>query len=180
MTEDTAATVETTEITIQGLTFEVPAPYSEGHVLTAGEASALNQTLAENLRNNFAVNIKKAIAKYREVNKIADEVEIAADKLDKDELDAELAKYATEYKFGVRKSGGTRTPKDPVEAEAQKIALIRIKAALAKKNIDVKSIDKERMAKLVADALEKYPDIRESAARRVAEMNDLTSAILDI
>ena len=46
------------QIIIQGVTFNVPTPYAEGHVLATNEASALNQLLHENLRNNFASKVK--------------------------------------------------------------------------------------------------------------------------
>jgi hypothetical protein len=46
--------VATHEITISGSRFVVPAPYRAGHICTEGEAHALNQTLAENCRNNLA------------------------------------------------------------------------------------------------------------------------------
>ena len=55
--DETAAaptTASTDEITIAGQVFSVPVRYAAGHVLTEGEASALNQTYHENLRNNFA------------------------------------------------------------------------------------------------------------------------------
>jgi hypothetical protein len=48
------------QITISGHSFNVPVRYEEGHELTAGEASALNQTYHENLRNNFAKKVKDA------------------------------------------------------------------------------------------------------------------------
>ena len=53
---------ESNTITIQGESFSVDMPYSEGHVCTSTQAGALNQTRAENLRNNFASSVKKAAA----------------------------------------------------------------------------------------------------------------------
>ena len=52
--------VQTKSITVQGFTLSVPVPYAEGHTLTEAEAAVLNQTLAENLRNNFGSQIKKS------------------------------------------------------------------------------------------------------------------------
>jgi hypothetical protein len=40
--------------TIKGQTFTMLPRYAEGHICTAGEAAALNQTLRENVRNNLA------------------------------------------------------------------------------------------------------------------------------
>jgi hypothetical protein len=44
---------------IMGLQFEVRAPYCAGHLCTAGEARALNQTRLENIRNNLAAKAKQ-------------------------------------------------------------------------------------------------------------------------
>lgn len=46
--------VQTKEITIAGKQYRVPVRYAIGHSLTAGEASALNQTFHENIRNNLS------------------------------------------------------------------------------------------------------------------------------
>src|SRR4029077_16952210 len=48
----------TQAITIAGTRFTVPVRYAEGHVLTAGEANALNQTYLENCRNNLSGRAK--------------------------------------------------------------------------------------------------------------------------
>jgi len=157
-----------TPITIQGLEFEAPQPYKPGTIeLTEGEASALNQTLAENLRNNFAPRIKAAITEYRKANQMADDAEVPVSNLDKDALDEAFEKYANEYKFGVRTGGGPRTPTDPVEREAFGIAREKVKEALRKKNIELTSVSKEKMGEYIKQVLEKYPAIREEAVRRV-------------
>ena len=98
------------QITIAGHSFNVPVRYEEGHELTAGEASALNQTYHENLRNNFAKKVKDAGASA-----------------DLTALQAELDKYATEYQFGVRTSSGVGVSRDPVMSEALRIAVKQIK-----------------------------------------------------
>jgi hypothetical protein len=159
----------TVEITIQGMSFEVDRPYAAGeHVLTAGEANALNQTRAENLRNNFASVVKKAMVDYRKANNMAEDAEVPVDKLDRDALEAEFDKYAAEYQFSERAGGGgPRTPKDPVEREANRIAWDKIKVSLGKKGIKIDSISAEKKAELIASALEKYPAITEEAQRRV-------------
>lgn len=169
-----------TEITVQGLTFNAPQPYAAGHVLTEGEASALNQTLAENLRNNFAPKVKSAIAEFRKANEIAEDVEVGVDRLDKEELDRAFLEYAQAYEFGVRRASSPRVPKDPVEAEARKIALEKVKTALKAKGFALQSIDRERLDKLTDDVLAKYPDIREMAKRRVEELSSIADAILEI
>lgn len=160
--------------TVQGLTFNMPQPYAAGsHELTEGEASQLNQVLAENLRNNFAAKIRAQLEAHRATNKIPEDQEVGVDVLDKDELDAEFAAYATKYEFGVRQSGGVRVPADPVGKEAHKIAWGRIKDALGKKNIKIDSVSKEKRAELIEQTLAKYPAIREEAERRVNAVADI-------
>ena len=53
-----ATLTPTQAITIAGTRFTVPVRYAEGHVLTAGEANALNQTYLENCRNNLSGRAK--------------------------------------------------------------------------------------------------------------------------
>lgn len=175
--EDTIA-----KITIQGLEFEAPQPYKPGaHELTEGEASALNQTLAENLRNNFAPKIKAEMAKYRQANGLAEDAEVAISSLDQDALNEAFDKYASEYEFGVRKGGGgPRTPTDPVEREAFGIARDKVKAALKAKNIEVGSVSKEKMGEYIKQVLDKYPAIREEAKRRVDTTAGLAVEGLDV
>lgn len=98
------------QITIAGHSFNVPVRYEEGHELTAGEASALNQTYHENIRNNFAKKVKDAGAT----------ADLAA-------LQAELDAYAEQYQFGVRAAGTGGVTRDPVMSEAMRIAVKQIK-----------------------------------------------------
>lgn len=167
---DPAATAAAavSNITIQGLEFEVPRPFKAGpHELTAGEAHALNQTMAENLRNNFASVIKDAMTAYRKANSLAEDAEVPVANLDSDALQTELDKYAGEYKFREGGGGGMRTPTDPVEREANAIALAKVKAKFSEKGIKLNSVSKEKMAELVKAVVEKYPDIKAEAERRV-------------
>lgn len=172
MTDQTAAAGADTPysaITIQGLEFQVAQPYKAGnHALTAGEASALNQTRAENIRNNFASTIKKAIEEFRTTNKLAEDAEVPVTSLDHDDLSEKLATYDGEYEFGVRGGpSGPRAPVDPVGREAFRIASERVKLALKKKGIKLDSVPKEKMAEFVTGAIAKYPEITAEAKRRV-------------
>lgn len=103
-------------VTIAGLSFDVPLRYEPGHVLTEGEASALNQTLCENVRNNIAPRIKKAEEALAEGQTIVHS-----------EWQATVADYATKYEFGVR---AISTPADPLEAEVNRMVRAIIKTAL--------------------------------------------------
>jgi len=161
--ETAPAVSPTAEITIQGETFAIPQPFAEGHVLTAGEASALNQTYAENLRNNFAKTVK--------ASKEAGTFEHAG-------AQAALAEYAASYAFGVR-SSGTRTAVDPVEKKATDLASSIVKAKLTEKGIKMSALAEGQFDKAVAALLEKRPDIREEARRQVDMAKSIAASALD-
>lgn len=157
------------EITIQGIKFELPdPPYSEGHVMTDIEASVLNQTFIENVRNNCRNMVIKATEEATKDDK----------ELDVDALQAAVTEYAEGYTFGVRGEGPARIV-DPVEREAMALAKDRVKAALKAKGANLKEVGAERINELAAQAVEEHPAFRELAQKRVDEQNALT-ATLDI
>lgn len=146
--------------TIAGQTFQVVQPYAEGHVLTSGEASALNQTYAENIRNNFAARVKDAVE---------------AGTFDQEVFQGQLDDYMGEYEFGVRRGGGGRSG-DPVMAEAMTIARDKVRQAIKRagkhKLSDVPASEITRLAKeLISSG--KYPQIMEAAKARVDAQRDV-------
>lgn len=104
------------EVTIAGEVFKINPRYSEGHALTENEAAALNQTYFENIRNNMA----KAVAEAKEANAF-----------DTDVMQDKITAYANEYEFGARRGPGA--PRDPVGAEAFRLAKKDVSAAVAQK-----------------------------------------------
>jgi hypothetical protein len=100
---DQFTVTSTQAITIAGTRFTVPVRYAEGHVLTAGEANALNQTYLENCRNNLSRKAKDGTL----TQKIVDQ-------------------YAASYQFGQRTGGFG--PGDPVASMALTIARKRVKS----------------------------------------------------
>lgn len=100
------------------VTVQVPQPFVAGaHTLTEGEASALNQIVAENLSNNLRAKIVQGqnTAAEGQPDNFIPYTESTAQAL----VDA----YLAEYELGVRRSGtGERQVTDPVEREARKIA----------------------------------------------------------
>lgn len=90
------------EFTIAKQVFTCPVVFSDGHVCTAGEAAALNQTLRENIRNNLA----------------------GTDDLTQGDVDGAVLAY----EFGSTRAGGPkRTPEqiifdDVLLAKAQRVA----------------------------------------------------------
>lgn len=158
-----------TAITVAGVSLSVPAPFVEGHVLRPNEAAALNQTYAENLRNNFASNVKKAI-----------ETAGDAKNLDLESLQNEMDEYITKYDFGVRRGGGGTRVVDPIEREALNLAKEKVKTALRNKGHNLKDIGAEQINKLAKQALEKYPQLLERAKQIVELKAQIGQETLDL
>jgi len=157
-TEDTTPAEATPsaahDITIAGIVLSVPAPFGEGHVLSSVEAGVLNQTYFENIRNNFASAVKK----------VKEAAETAGTEIDPGALQTALDEYVAGYTFGVRRGGGgSRVAMDPIDKETKRIAETKVKAALAKKGIKFKDVDKANFNKIVAEVIEKHPQIRVAA-----------------
>lgn len=143
---------------IAGQLFAIAAPFDEGHALTANEASAMNQLLAENIRNNFAKRVKDAD-------------DVAG-------LQAELDNYVKEYEFGVRRSGGGRTG-DPVEAEAMAIARSKVKQALQAKGHKLADISASKITELASQALAKHPEWTDLAVQVVSQRDAVADVELE-
>jgi len=158
------------QIIIQGVTFNVPTPYAEGHVLAANEASALNQLLHENLRNNFASKVKAVRGEDADRNLDADEVQGLQEALDA---------YASGYEFGVRSVRSSGPSLSAIDREAISLAKAAIKAALKKKGYDVKSLDKEDLENKALELIDRRPEFREQAAARVAAKKAAAATSLD-
>jgi hypothetical protein len=129
------------EITIQGAVFLIPNRYAEGHVLTKGEADALNQTFAENIRNNVVARAKKAADTVAEGSEAS--VAITQELIDT---------YAAEYVFGVRKST-RKVDKNPVEVEERRLARQAVNDAIKRKGLKLKDIADETYEGYVTAAI---------------------------
>ncbi len=103
-------------ISISGVAFDVTAPYAPGHQLNEAEAKVLNQTRAENIGNNFRADVKKALE--------------AGTPEALEAVKTALAEYDAKYQFSMTQA---RTPIDPIEAEAIRIAKEIVKAKIAEK-----------------------------------------------
>lgn len=145
------------QVTIAEKTFSVPQPYAAGHVLNANEASALNQTYAENVRNNKAKAVKEAVAE---------------NKFDQDVFQGQIDDYCSSYEFGVR-TGGGRTG-DPVMAEAMDITRDLVRKTLAKQIAAGTCVDAEgaRVTKLSDISAARISEL----AKGVLNRNDANSA----
>lgn len=125
------------KIIIAGGEFTIPQPFEAGHVCTEGEARALNQLLAENVRNNMAAKVKAGTA-------TADDV---------------LA-YAKAYEFSV--ASVPQAKLDPVENECRKLARAAIKAELGKQGVKLEQVDEGALAEEIL-RVAAMPEIRKVA-----------------
>ena len=152
----------TSEIAIAGINFQAPNPYVAGHALRENEAGVMNQTLHENLRNNFASTVKEAKTKAEENG---GDVDTAA-------LQTQFIEYIKDYDFGVRRAGGARIA-DPVEREAMKLAREKVRQALQKKGVKPADVGAEKITELARGVIEKYPQYMEIAKANVAARESL-------
>lgn len=180
MTDATATNGPTFQtITIQGLQFQAPSPYREGHVVNAAEASTLNQTLGENLRNNFAGKVRAALDVAEKAAQAAGATApIQLSEEVKAKLASDFAAYAESYTFQGKRPG--RAPADPVEKEAWKMGKELVLSHLRKHNFDIKTLADGQLDSLVTQALEKRQDIWEEARRRVDAVQALANQALDM
>jgi hypothetical protein len=125
------------EITIAGEVFKVAPRYSEGHILNDKEASALNQTFFNNIRNNMNT-------KVRDSKK--------GGSFDIDTAQNEVTKYSNEYAFGSRR--GPVSTKDPVRTIALGLATTKIRGQLKEKFGKDHGISPTDVKKLATDLVD--------------------------
>jgi ATP-dependent protease HslVU (ClpYQ) ATPase subunit len=144
-------------LTIADKEFEIAPRYVAGHPLTEGEASALNQTFFENIRNNMAKKVKEG-------------------KASQDEITA----YASEYQFGVR-SLGTSTRLDAVAREMLSLIKKDVRAALKTKGQEASAETVTSFAERIVSNTEhpKYAVYRSKAERIVATIREDADADMD-
>lgn len=144
----------TQTITIAGRSFTVEPRYAEGHTLSANEASALNQTFFENLRNNFAGKAKEGGTQE------------------------EFDQYSSAYQFGVRTGGGGGS-RDPIEVEAMSLARDAVRKGIVAAGKKIADFSAKTISEAAAKLLDKNPSYREKAAERVAQMQDIAGETID-
>jgi len=149
-----------TSITVQGQILDAPQPFAEGHVLRPNEAAVLNQTYAENLRNNFASGIKKLV----------EEAKKAGTEPDFSNLQAKFDEYVQTYDFGVRRAGGGAVTLDPVSREAMRLAREAVLNALKAKGISQKEAGKEKIAELSEQVFESNKETLLARAKQIIEL----------
>lgn len=151
------------EYTIAGESFSIPQPYTVGHVLSAGEASQLNQVFAENARNNFA----KRVTEAKE-----------GGSFDLSIFQGQLNDYLNDYEMGVR-TGGGRTG-DPVRAEAMNIARDQVRKALVKKGFKLADVSAKKVSELAAGVLGKADAKADQIMALAKQRVEATKEIADL
>jgi hypothetical protein len=157
-----------TSIMIAGDNFTVPQPFAAGHVLNANEASSLNQTYAENVRNNMAGKAKA----QKEAGSYAQDV-----------FQGQVDDYTNDYEFGQRVGGGRSG--DPIRTEAMAITRDLIRQAISKASAadaskpKLADVSAARISELAAAQLAKTDDaktiqIMATAKTRVDAAKELT------
>lgn len=157
-----------TSIMIAGENFNVPQPYTAGHVLSANEASSLNQTYAENVRNNMASKVKA----HKEAGTFALDV-----------FQGTVDDYCEGYEFGQRTGGGRSG--DPVMTEAMAITRDLVRQAISKANQadstkpKLSDVPASKISELAKNQLNKTDDprtvqIMNTAKARVEAAKELT------
>ena len=152
--------MNTQPIQIQGVMFDCPAPYSAGHVLTENEATALNGVLSENLRNNFAMQMKRS------------ETPLTQHAFDT---------YAATYAFGKRATG-SKTVHNPVDKEERSLAKAAILASLATRGIKPRSVPADTLEAYITRAVEsgKFRLVAEENVARTAALPQVELDLSDL
>lgn len=157
-----------TQVTIAGEQFEIKAPYAAGHPLNEAEASVLNQTFLENVRNNSAGKIKAAKEVAEKAGTVFSvDTFLVGEGAEQVTLRQSLQAYADAYEFGVR-TARTSEPVDPVQREARAIAKEALAAAMKAKGIKRKDLTDEQYEAAVAqhaasDKVQKEANRRQKA-----------------
>lgn len=142
-------------ITISGKPFDVRQPFATGHVLTEGEANQLNQTWAENVRNNLAAKVKLAYS------------DAPTDEVNPSTIGAIVTAYDDAYEMTLATVGAKRVT-DPIEVEARKIATEMLSDFLKKKGLSIRKLSEEVRVAKIAEVAAK-DSVVAMAKKRVAE-----------
>lgn len=157
---------------IGGVKVSIPAPYAEGHTVTAGEAAMLNQTLAE----NFSNNLRKRVSEY--VPDGSPEG-TAPREASGEEAQALVDAYAGVYEPGVRRagSGGGRQTLDPVEKEMRVIARESLNALLQKQGVKRNEVNYNELLEQVVG---EHEDALRAKAEKIVAQRSKGDLDLDV
>ncbi len=152
------------QLLIKGYSFDLSAPYREGHSLTVGEAKALNDLRKENIQNNFRQNVADQISRLAPGQLLPQAVLSG--------LQAKLTEYDEKYQFA-EKSSRART--GDIELEARAIARERVNTTMYELGTLLPLDELDEMVKTQSQ----LPSVLEEARSRVAARRSALSAGLD-
>lgn len=130
-------------LTILGYDFTVDQPYDTGHVLTEGEAKALNQTRKENLGNNFRKTVQ---AEIDLAEKESREVNVEA-------LTAQFAELNAKYEFTIAAVAAARKF-DPLEKEVRRLIKEALRDQLSAQNKKLSDVPDEKLEAILEANME--------------------------
>jgi hypothetical protein len=149
------------QITIQGIVFDLPDRYQEGHSLTPGEAHALNQVLRENIRNNFAGQARAA--------------KEAA--VPEDSIQQMFRDYVENYEFSDRSS--PRSATTTIHSLRRQLAQEWCQNYLKQKGGQTwDDLTKDNQEVMIATAIDRIPAIKEEAQRRYDALNAVIADVM--
>lgn len=166
---------EKSTIAIQGYDFEISPRYAAGYILKENEAKALNQTLYENGRNNFASTVKAAV---KEVFGETPAEDARLDDSKVAELQAQFDDYMEKYEFNVRTS--ISTPRDPVMAEAVSLALRAIKESIKAQGGNPKDYAAEDLQTAAKNLVARDPEYLATAKDFVSRRQALAAKSIEL
>ena len=146
----------TRQISVQGVSVSINAPYAEGHTLNEAEAAVLNQTRGENVSNNTRKQVKEILEKAG-----GEEVTEATAA----EVQAVVSAYDEGYTLAVKAVRRASIP--PAEKIALDLARQAIRQHLAETGRKVKDIEKEVYEAEVA-RIAGLKKVKETAAELLA------------
>ena len=127
--------------------------------------SSLNQTFAENIRNNFSAKVKEAKE---------------AGAFDAATFQSQLDAYMREYEFGVRRGGGGggRTS-DPVGSRAMELARTAVRNKIKEVGGNLKDYSAADITARAKKAVESNPRFRATAERQIEDEAGIDVGDLD-
>lgn len=157
--------MSTREISILGVVLTIAQPFVEGHVATAAEAKALNQTRAENISNALRAKVKELQAEDGSYTPeaLATITEMAAE-------------YDAQYTFTIGGTGAGRIVKDPLEKECIAVARQYVTAKLKEAGKKVKDLAEGQMDAYIEQVVG-APQIVELAKKRLKEREKLATGL---
>lgn len=155
----------TGEYTVAKQKFVMFKPFAAGDTINEHEANALNQTFAENVRNNFSAKVKSYLD---------------AGSFDEAAMQTELNDYMSSYEFGVRKGrpagaggGGGGRRSDPVATRALELARSAVRKKIQEIGGNLKDYTAKDISARAAKAVAGNPKFTETASRQISEENEI-------